>query len=85
VIKQEAKKPGKVLMMVFCFLNHSPAFFRVPWFSAKTLIFMVKLSPFKASSAAAGAEVGRAFQPGKSITKFVPAFAGWKTRATQIS
>src|SRR5688572_33421069 len=51
MIKQEAMKPGEgAPIMAFRLLNHSSAFLRVSWYPAQTLISVVKLSPFNASS-----------------------------------
>jgi hypothetical protein len=41
MFKQEAMKPGKVLIMAFWLLNHSPAYFRISWFPAQALISVV--------------------------------------------
>ena len=43
-------KPGNVLVMAFWLLNHSPAFFRVSWSPAQTLISVVNLQPIKSPS-----------------------------------
>ena len=50
MFKQEAMKPGKILIMAFWLLNYSSAFFRVSWFPAQTLISVVKLHRIKSPS-----------------------------------